>query len=121
MPWKCRCYPIFQSVHFYPVELTVVLSQQSVRKKLQKEGKNLNTFSFDFVNNHKYFKSNAFQPSEDRPWVDKMVDHAKTDHRYLECDNENMIENLYKAVDARDLPCMADVESSMLLFLLRKL
>ena len=42
-------------------------------KKLQKEGKNLNTFSFDFVNNHKYFKSNAFQPSEDRPWVDKMV------------------------------------------------
>ena len=32
-------------------------------KKLQKEGKNLNTFSFDFVNNHKYFKSNAFQPS----------------------------------------------------------
>lgn len=85
-------------------------------KKLQKEGKNLNTFSFDFVNNHKYFKSNAFQPSEDRPWVDKMVDHAKTDHRYLECDNENMIENLYKAVDARDLPCMADVESSMLYF-----
>ena len=82
----------------------------------QKEGKNLNTFSFDFVNNHKYFKSNAFQPSEDRPWVDKMVDYAKTDHRYLECDNENMIENLYKAVDARDLPCMADVESSMLYF-----
>ena len=48
--------------------------------------------------------------------VDKMVDYAKTDHRYLECDNENMIENLYKAVDARDLPCMADVESSMLYF-----
>ncbi|MEE0532292.1 MAG: asparagine synthase (glutamine-hydrolyzing), partial [Anaerostipes hadrus] len=85
-------------------------------KKLQKEGKNLNTFSFDFVNNHRYFKSNAFQPSEDRPWVDKMVDFAKTNHRYLECDNENMIENLYKAVDARDLPCMADVESSMLYF-----
>ena len=85
-------------------------------KQLQKEGKNLNTFSFDFENNHKYFKSNAFQPSEDRPWVDVMVKFAKTNHRYLECKNENMIENLYKAVDARDLPCMADVESSMLYF-----
>lgn len=39
MPWKCRCYPIFQSVHFYPVELTVVLSQQSVRKSFKKKEK----------------------------------------------------------------------------------
>ena len=85
-------------------------------KQLQKEGKNLNTFSFDFKNNHKYFKANAFQPSEDRPWVDVMVTFAKTKHRYLECKNEDMIEGLYKAVDARDLPCMADVESSMLYF-----
>lgn len=85
-------------------------------RELHKQGKQLNTFSFDFRNNHEYFQANAFQPSEDRPWVDKMVEYAKTKHRYLECNNMELISYLYKAVDARDLPCMADVESSMLYF-----
>lgn len=85
-------------------------------KELHKEGKQLNTFSFDFRNNHQYFQANAFQPSEDRPWVDRMVEYADTHHTYLECENRNLISNLYQAVEARDLPCMADVESSMLYF-----
>lgn len=85
-------------------------------KELKKQGRRLNTFSFDFKDNNLHFKANDFQPSEDRPWVDKMVEYADTDHRYLECDNGELIDYLYKAVDARDLPCMADVESSLLYF-----
>ncbi|WP_044293178.1 asparagine synthase (glutamine-hydrolyzing) [Robinsoniella peoriensis] len=85
-------------------------------KELKKQGKVLNTFSFDFKDNKKYFKSNSFQPSEDRPWVDQMVDYCQTNHHYLECDNIELIDYLFKAVDARDLPCMADVESSLLYF-----
>lgn len=85
-------------------------------KELKKQGKQLNTFSFDFTNNGKYFKSNAFQPSQDRPFVEQMVSFSKTNHHFLECGNREMLECLYKAVDARDLPCMADVESSMLYF-----
>ena len=85
-------------------------------KELHAQGKQLRTFSFDFKDNAKYFKSNAFQPSQDRPWVDKMVDYAKTEHIYLECDKENQADYLYNAVDARDLPCMTDIESSMLYF-----
>ena len=85
-------------------------------KELGRQGKQLNTFSFDFVNNDRYFKANSFQPSQDRPWVDRMVEASGTNHTYLECNNEQQIENLYRAVDARDLPCMADVESSLLYF-----
>lgn len=85
-------------------------------KELKKQGQQLNTFSFDFEGNQKYFKANAFQPSQDRPWVEKMVQYAGTKHRYLECDNEDLASYLYKAVDAADLPCMADVEGSMLYF-----
>lgn len=85
-------------------------------RELEKQGKVLDTFSFDFEGNQKYFQSNAFQPSQDRPWVEKMVQKFHTNHVFLECDNENLLENLYEAVDARDLPCMADVESSMLYF-----
>lgn len=85
-------------------------------KELKKQGQQLDTFSFDFEGNQKYFKANAFQPSQDRPWAEKMVQYAGTKHRYLECDNEDLVSYLYKAVDAADLPCMADVEGSMLYF-----
>ena len=45
-----------------------------------------------------------------------MAEYAGTNHRFLECDNKAQVDCLFKAVDARDLPCMADVESSMLYF-----
>ncbi|MGI6005984.1 MAG: asparagine synthase (glutamine-hydrolyzing) [Ruminococcus sp.] len=84
--------------------------------ELKKQGKILNTFSFDFTENQKYFRANSFQPSQDRPWADKMAEYCGTNHHHLECSNDELIENLFRAVKARDLPCMADVESSMLYF-----
>lgn len=85
-------------------------------KELKKLGKVLNTFSFDFVNNDQYFQSNAFQPSQDAPYAKEMAEWCGTNHRVLECTNQEQLDGLYKAVDARDLPCMADIESSMLYF-----
>lgn len=76
----------------------------------------LNTYSFDFVDNDKNFKASAFQSSRDRPFVDIMVRHIGSNHKYLECNNADQIVCLFKAVIARDMPCMADVESSMLYF-----
>lgn len=85
-------------------------------RELQKQGKQLDTYSFDFKDNDVHFQANSFQPSQDRPWADKMVNHCRTNHHYLECCNESLYRYLFPAVDARDLPCMADVESSMLYF-----
>jgi len=85
-------------------------------KELKKDEKQMVTYSFDFVDNAKHFKSNSFQPAEDRPFVDIMVKHVGSKHTYLECDNIDLVDNLYPAVDARDLPNMADVESSLLYF-----
>lgn len=79
-------------------------------------GKILSTYSFDFTGNEKYFKPTAFQPDADRPWVDKMSAFCKTDHHYLECDNVSLADYLYNSVDAKDLPGMADVDSSLLYF-----
>ena len=45
-----------------------------------------------------------------------MKNHIKSNHYYLECNNEIQADYLLKAVDARDFPCMADVESSLLYF-----
>ncbi len=78
--------------------------------------KQLNTYSFDFVNNDIHFKANSFQSTRDRPFVDIMTKYINSNHKYLECNNQNQIDCLFEAVDARDMPCMADVESSMLYF-----
>ena len=48
--------------------------------------------------------------------MEQMTAFAGTNHRFLECSNQEQLDCLFKAVDARDLPCMADVESSMLYF-----
>jgi asparagine synthase (glutamine-hydrolysing) len=85
-------------------------------KELRKKNKQLSTFSFDFVNNNRYFKSNRFQPSQDRPWAEKMVTFLDSKHRFLECDKLSLADKLTDSVNAHDLPAMADVDSSMLYF-----
>lgn len=85
-------------------------------KKLAEKGQRLCTFSFDFTGNQENFRPNDFQSSQDRPFVEQMVSHLQSDHTYLECDSRSQADCLFDAVTARDLPCMADVESSMLYF-----
>lgn len=83
---------------------------------LKEQQKILNTFSFDFTENDTYFKSNSFQPEQDRPYVDKMLKMYKLNHTYLECNETDLADLLYTAVDAKDLPGMADIDASLLYF-----
>lgn len=76
----------------------------------------LGTFSFDFRDNHAYFRENAFQPARDRPYVDVMLGEYPLDHTYLECNEEDLANLLYTAVNSRDLPGMADVDASLFYF-----
>lgn len=83
---------------------------------LEKKGIQLDTYSFDFTDNSKFFTANSFQPSEDRPYVDEMVRYIGSNHRYLECSPAKQAELLLDSVLSRDLPTMADVDSSLLYF-----
>jgi len=83
---------------------------------LSENGSQLNTFSFDFKDNSLYFKSNAFQPERDRPFVDIMLAEYNVNHTYLECDESVLVDWLYTTVDAKDLPGMADIDASLLYF-----
>lgn len=76
----------------------------------------LNTFSFDFKDNDIYFQSNSFQPERDRPFVDRVRDKYDLNHTYLECDEADLVNLLDTAVDAKDLPGMADIDASLLYF-----
>ena len=85
-------------------------------KVLADSGSTLNTFSFDFRQNDLYFQSNAFQPERDRPYVEEVLSNLQTNHSFLECDENDLPELLIPAVDAKDLPGMADVDASLLYF-----
>lgn len=84
--------------------------------ELKKQGKVLSTYSFDFEGNEQFFEANSFQPSQDAPFAKEMSEFLGTKHSVLKCSNEALFENLYGAMKARDFPCMADVESSLLYF-----
>ncbi len=83
---------------------------------LKEKGQTLNTFSFDFKENDIYFKANSFQPEQDRPFVDMMLEEYACNHNYLECNEAELADYLYDAVDAKDLPSMVDVDASLLYF-----
>lgn len=83
---------------------------------LHEKGVRLNSFSFDFKDNDLYFKSNAFQPERDRPFVDIMLENYNLNHTYLECDESILADLLYTSVDAKDLPGMGDIDASLLYF-----
>ncbi|MDR1559280.1 MAG: asparagine synthase (glutamine-hydrolyzing) [Clostridiales bacterium] len=76
----------------------------------------INTYSFDFTDNKRYFTSSGFQSEEDWPYVNIMKDTLGTNHFYLECDYGELADNLYTSVDSKDLPGMADIDASLLYF-----
>ncbi len=83
---------------------------------MEEQGGRLNTFSFDFTGNDRFFVSNSFQPSRDRPYVDVLLALLPVHHTYLECDEKTLAALLPAAVIARDLPGMTDVDASLMYF-----
>lgn len=82
----------------------------------KKQGKKLHTFSVTYKDNEKHFKSSRFQPNSDEEFIRIMVDYLGSEHHSIVVDTDEVVNGLYSAVDARDLPGMADVDSSLLLF-----
>ena len=81
-----------------------------------KKGLTLDTVSVGYVDNEKYFKASKFQPNSDEQYINIMSDYLKGRNNLIELNTPELVRGLYKAVDARDVPGMADVDSSLLLF-----
>ncbi|WP_456271847.1 asparagine synthase (glutamine-hydrolyzing) [Bacillus sp. AK031] len=76
----------------------------------------LHTYSIDYEGNDNYFKSNKFQPNSDSKWINLMTDQFSTVHHNSVITQEELKNYLTEAVHVRDLPGMADVDSSLLWF-----
>lgn len=75
----------------------------------------LHTWSVDYRDNDKYFTKSIFQPNSDDSYIDQMVDFLGTHHHRVVLEPEALCAALLPATDARALPGMADVDSSLLL------
>lgn len=78
--------------------------------------KDLTTFSIDFDGNDKNFVANSYQSSRDSVYVDIMKNYLKTNHINITLDNSYLFDMLEKSLIARDMPGMADIDSSMYAF-----
>ena len=85
-------------------------------REMRDRGEVLKTFTVSYKNNDRYFKATKFQPGSDSQFVGQMVDYLGCDSHVIEIDTPELVQALFDAVEARDLPGMADVDSSLLLF-----
>lgn len=85
-----------------------------------KFGNGINTFSLRYSGNDEYFTPTEYQPASDDYYIDLVSEVCGTNHHIVTVSTEDLVEHLTDSVDARDLPGMADVDSS-LYFLCKKM
>ena len=83
---------------------------------MAERGLPLHTFSVDYRDHLKYFHETKFQPTSDTVYIPKLVDWLGCVSHMTVLDTQELADGLYEAVDARDLPGMSDVDSSLLQF-----
>lgn len=79
-------------------------------------GERLKTFCVDYQNNDRYFRPGKFQPNADGEYIKIMSQALDTDHGRTELTPEDLAGALEDSTIARDLPGMADVDFSLLVF-----
>ena len=76
----------------------------------------LETYSIDYEDNDKYFEKTKFTVSQDNKFIDLMKNKFNTKHNYKIITQKTLARYLKESVIARDLPGMADIDSSLLWF-----
>lgn len=85
-------------------------------REMDIQGRKLDTFSVDYLDNEKFFVPGKFQPNADSEFIRIMVDALDTRHHWSILTTNDLLKNIEAATIARDLPGMADIDSSLLSF-----
>ncbi len=83
---------------------------------MAERGLPLHTFSVDYKDHLRYFHETKFQPTSDTVYIPRLRDWLGCENHLTVLTPLELADGLYEAVDARDLPGMADVDSSLLQF-----
>lgn len=91
--------------------ITSVASQNYREKDMT-----LSTYSFEYEGNKESFKQSLFQPQGDDEFALYLSKELGTNHTVLTAPTSKVADYLFKAVNARDIPGQADIDSSLLYF-----
>lgn len=83
---------------------------------MEQQGKEFHTFSLDYEKNELYFQPGKFQPNSDTEYIRIMQDALDSYHHWTVLSPQILVDTIADATVARDLPGMADVDSSLLAF-----
>lgn len=101
------------------VDIACLLSgglDSSIITAICSKGKTLDTYSIDYEDNDKYFEKTKFTVSRDNEFINLMKEKFNTRHHYKIITQRTLAKSLKESVKARDLPGMADIDSSLLWF-----
>lgn len=85
-------------------------------EEMEKHGESLKTFSVDYQDNDRYFQPGKFQPNSDSAYITVMCQALHARHSQTVLTPDALSDALEESTIARDLPGMADVDFSLLLF-----
>ena len=85
-------------------------------KEADARGVCIPTFSLDYAGNDRYFTPSKFQPNSDTEYIRLMERCLPCRSYWTVLQPDALVNALYDAALARDLPGMADVDCSLLLF-----
>lgn len=83
--------------------------------EFRQAGKELHTYSIDFVNSAQHFHSTPLHPSLDAPWVQRVSEHAGTQHHTIMVETPALVENLLVPLRSHDFPTSGQMNSSLYL------
>jgi asparagine synthase (glutamine-hydrolysing) len=84
-------------------------------REFKQEGKQLDTYSIDFVNSEQDFHGTALHPSLDAPWARRMSEHVGSQHHTVVVDTPALLESLLAPLYAHDYPNAGQMTSSLYL------
>jgi asparagine synthase (glutamine-hydrolysing) len=79
-------------------------------------GEKLVTYSFEYEGNRESFRPTLFQPAGDDAYAAALAEELGTAHTVLTAPTKEIAKGLLDAVEARDLPGQADIDSSLLYY-----
>lgn len=92
------------------------LDSSIVTKVVSDNISKLNTYSINYENNDEDFVANSYQLTKDSDFVKIMVKYLNTNHKNIIVKYKDLFDSLYEGVIARDMPGMADIDTSMYVF-----
>ena len=92
------------------------LDSSIITAVVSKNKEKLDTYSIDYEDNEKYFQKTKFTVSQDNDFIRLMSKTFNTRHHYKVITQRTLAKYLKESVIARDLPGMADIDSSLLWF-----